>query len=174
MDVSGHVSINLLRPDIVIVGYRPCNAVDMHNKIFASRAKMHTIPSHDPHPPGTPTSQNYRVPTPLPLPTQTDALPLMILPTPHPIPSPLTTTLLPPPPPLQRAQRTARAKSPEREPDERGIRLRLPAPVPQVDGRADLAGVVDAAVDDDVVDGVGGAGAGVGAEFGGVGLGGRR
>lgn len=77
---------------------------------------------------------------------------------------------LPAPPPAQQAQRRARRKGREGEPDEGGVGLGLAAAVAAVDVGADLVVVVDAAVYDDVVGGVVGRGAGVDAEFGGVGL----
>lgn len=81
----------------------------------------------------------------------------------HPPPLSISTLLLPAPPPRQKAQRKRSAKGREREPDERGIGLCLPAPVCEVDRGADGARFVDAGIDDDVAFGVGGGGAGVGA-----------
>jgi hypothetical protein len=62
-----------------------------------------------------------------------------------------------PPSPAQEAERERRHEGREREPYERRVRLRFPAPVGAIGGQVDLALAVLAAVDDDVVDEVGAA-----------------
>lgn len=136
------------------------------------------IPFHDPP---TAIKQNYHLASPplisalkpqeLPPPNQPffqHSPPFSHFPLP-PFP-PQPHLLNPAPPPRQKAEGERSAEGGEGEPDEGGIGLGLAAAVREVDGGADVAGLVDAGVDDDVRFGVGRGGAGVGAQFGCVGL----
>ena len=126
--------------------------VSFHDAPIGIKSRYHLPSSFEPE------LKNYhRITTPPPHPPSFPRLHLFH----H--PHPPTTLLFPASPPRQKAQRKRSAKGREREPNECRVRLGLSAPVSQIDARADLAIMVDAAVDDDVVRGVGCGGAGVGA-----------